>query len=72
MGVLAPRPRPKRIPSPDSRLEAHARIQQILSGSRVEKQGAILRGDSESQAEGTKSFLQEHGFLEFKKVPREE
>jgi electron transfer flavoprotein beta subunit len=72
MGVLAPRPRPKRIPPPDSRLEAYDRIQQILSGSRVEKQGAILRGDAESQAEGIISFLDEHGFLEFKKVPKEE
>jgi electron transfer flavoprotein beta subunit len=72
MGVVPPRPRPKRIPSPDSGLEAFYRIGQLLMGSRVEKQGAILRGDPESQAEGIISFLEEHGFLEFKKIPKKE
>jgi electron transfer flavoprotein beta subunit len=70
MGMFPPRPRPKRIPTPDSGLEAFYRIGQLLMGSRVEKKGAILRGDPESQAEGIISFLEEHGFLEFKKVPK--
>ena len=72
MGVVPPRPRTKRIPPPDSGLEAFYRIGQLLLGSRVEKQGAILRGDPESQAAGMISFLDEHGFLEFKKVPKNE
>jgi electron transfer flavoprotein beta subunit len=67
MGVLAPRPRPKRVPSPDSGLEAFYRIGELLMGSRVEKQGVILRGDAESQAEGIISFLDEHGFWSSKR-----
>jgi electron transfer flavoprotein beta subunit len=72
VGILPPRPRPKRVPPPDSGLEAFYRIGQLLMGSRVEKQGAILIGDPESQAEGIISFLEEHGFLEFKKIPKKE
>jgi electron transfer flavoprotein beta subunit len=72
VGILPPRPRPKRVPPPDSGLEAFYRIGQLLMGSRVEKQGAVLRGDAESQAEGIISFLEEHGFLEFKKIPKKE
>ena len=72
MGIIPPRPRPKRVPTPDSGLEAFYRIGQLFMGSRVEKQGAILRGGPESQAEGIISFLEEHGFLEFKKVPKKE
>jgi electron transfer flavoprotein beta subunit len=70
--VHYPRPRPKRIAVPDSRLEAFDRIQQLLMGSRIEKKGAILQGGPESQAEGIISFLEEHGFLESKKVTKKE
>jgi electron transfer flavoprotein beta subunit len=64
MGIFTPRPRPKWIPPPDSRLAAYARIEQLLTGSRIEKKGMILSGDPESQADGIISFLREHGFLE--------
>lgn len=70
--IFPPRPRPKKIPAPDSRLEAYDRIQQLLSGSRVEKKGVMLRGNPEQQVEGIISFLQEHGFLESKKAAKEE
>ncbi len=70
--VHYPRPRPKRIPVPDSRLEAFDRIQQLLMGSRIEKKGTILQGSPESQAEGIISFLEEHGFPESKKVTKQE
>lgn len=60
--TFPPRPRPKCIPAPDSRLPAFDRVQQLLMGSRVEKKGTILRGSAESQAEGIMSFLEEHGF----------
>ncbi len=63
INISTPRPRPKDIPTPDSRLEAFYRIQQLLMGSRIEKKGATLRGSPESQAEGIISFLKEHGFL---------
>jgi electron transfer flavoprotein beta subunit len=66
-GTFPPRPRPKRIPAPESRLCAFDRIQQLLAGSRIEKKGAVLRGSPESQVEGIMAFLKEHGIIETKK-----
>jgi electron transfer flavoprotein beta subunit len=62
----SPRPRPKRVPTPDSRLAAYDRIGQVFSGSRIEKKGTVLSGDPESQVDGIISFLWEHGFLDEK------
>ena len=58
-----PRPRPKSVPEPDSRLDAYHRIQQLFTGSRVEKKGEMLTGTTVSQVEGMVSFLLEHGFV---------
>ncbi len=65
--VFPPRPRPKKISAPDSRLDAYERIQQLLAGSRVEKKSMILSGSPESQAEGILSFMIEQGFLKIEK-----
>ena len=62
--TLAPRPRPKFVAAPDSRLPAFDRVQQLLMGSRIDKKGTILRGSPESQVDGIISFLEEHGFLD--------
>lgn len=70
VGIRPPRPRPKRIPAPESRLPAFERIRQLLSGSRIEKKGLILSGSAESQVEGLISFLKGHAFL--KPTPPEE
>lgn len=59
----APRPRPKSVPVPDSRLDAHHRIKQLFTGSRVEKKGEMLTGTAVSQVEGIVSFLLEQGFV---------
>ncbi len=61
--IFPPRPRPKRVFTPDSRLEPFERIRQLLTGSRVQKKGTMLSGDGESQVEGIISFLGENGFL---------
>jgi len=58
-----PRPRPKKVPAPDSSLPAYERIHQLLRGGVTEKSGAILSGTPESQVEEILSFLREHGFL---------
>ena len=58
-----PRPRPKKVPVPDSSLPAYERILQLLSGGVTEKSGTILSGTPESQVEEILSFLREHGFL---------
>lgn len=59
-----PRPRPKILAPPDSRLPAYERISQLLSGRMEEKKGEMLAGDPESQAEGIITFLKKHGILE--------
>jgi electron transfer flavoprotein beta subunit len=59
-----PRPRPKIVPAPDSRLQAYERIMQLLTGSKVEKKGEILTGSPESQVDGIIAFLKANGFLE--------
>lgn len=59
-----PRPRPKIVPAPDSRLDAYERIMQLLIGSTVEKSGEMLTGSTDSQVEGIINFLQANGFLE--------
>jgi electron transfer flavoprotein beta subunit len=61
--VYPPRPRPKRVTAPDSRADSYERINQLLSGSRVEKKGSLLTGSVESQVEGIMSFLTAHGFI---------
>jgi electron transfer flavoprotein beta subunit len=61
--IFPPRPRPKKVFTPDTRLEAFERIQQLLTGSRVEKKGSLLTGSVESQVDGILSFLKEQGFL---------
>ncbi|MDZ7580045.1 MAG: hypothetical protein U5R30_05340 [Deltaproteobacteria bacterium] len=58
-----PRPRPKIVPAPDSRLQAYERIMQLLAGSKVEKKGEILTGSPESQVEGIIAFLRANDFL---------
>jgi len=69
--VFPPRPRPKEIPAPDSRLSASERIRQLLAGSRMEKKGLMLTGTPESQVEGIFSFLRDHDFLGLKTREKE-
>jgi electron transfer flavoprotein beta subunit len=59
--IFPPRPRPKDVFTPDSRLGAFERIQQLLMGSRVEKKGSMLTGSVDSQVDGIVSFLKQHG-----------
>ncbi len=61
--VFPPRPRPKRIPAPDCSRPAYERIDQLLSGTSIQKNGLVLTGSPESQVEGILSFLENHGFL---------
>jgi len=61
--VYPPRPRPKKVTAPDSRLASYERINQLLGGSRTEKKGTLLTGTVKSQVEGIISFLTAHGFI---------
>ncbi len=71
-GLYPPRPRPKKVITPDSNMPAFDRINQLLSGSNIEKKGAMLTGDPESQVEGIISYLKENGFLTTEDLPTDE
>jgi electron transfer flavoprotein beta subunit len=66
-GLFPPRPRPKKVLAPDSRLEAFERIQLLLMGSRTTKKGVLLTGTTEDLVEGILSFLKEHRILRAKR-----
>jgi electron transfer flavoprotein beta subunit len=61
--TFPPRPRPGKLNPPDSRSDAYRRTEELLKGSRMEKQGQILAGSPESQLDGMIAFLKERGFL---------
>ena len=62
-GLYPPKPRPKRVITPDSSIPAFERINQLLAGSNIQKKGTMLTGDPGSQVEGIMSYLIEKGFL---------
>ena len=62
--TMPPRPRPKQTVAPDSSLPTIERVQQLLTGSKVEKKGRMLQGEPEELVEGIMDFLTEHGFVE--------
>ena len=70
-GLYPPRPRPKKVITPDSNMPAFDRINQLLAGSNIEKKGTMLTGDPESQVEGIISYLKENGFLSTEDSPRD-
>jgi electron transfer flavoprotein beta subunit len=59
-----PRPRPKNISVPDSRLNGFERVLWLLSGSRTEKKGSVLEGPPEAMASEIIRFLMENGVTE--------
>ncbi len=61
--VFSARPRPKHVDAPDSSLPAGQRIEQLLQGSNVQKQGEMVKGSPELQVEKILSLLQEKDFL---------
>ena len=61
--VFPPRPRPKPVMPPDSRLHAFDRVQQLLTGSLVEKKGEMLTGNLPSQVEALVEFLRKNKLL---------
>ena len=60
--TYSPRPRPKMVAPPDSGLPAYHRVQQLLSGSRVEKKGEMVKSSAELQVEKIISFLKKNDF----------
>jgi electron transfer flavoprotein beta subunit len=62
--VHYPRPRPKRIVVPDSRLSGFERGLNLLSGSKTEKKGNLLEGTPEAMASEIVQFLIKNGLIE--------
>jgi electron transfer flavoprotein beta subunit len=62
--VFYPRPRPKEIVAPDSRLNGFERVLSLLAGSRTEKKGQILDGPPDAMASEIVRFLIENGMIE--------
>ncbi len=61
--VFAPLPRTKSVSAPDSREDAYHRIEQLLTGSRIDKTSRMLEGDVSRQADEIVHFLQENGYI---------
>lgn len=61
--VISPRPGPKTIPLPDGDRPARERIQWLLSGRGVEKEGAVLSADPPELAGSMIEFLRQKGLL---------
>ena len=61
--AFSPRPRPKSVTPPDNQLHAFERVQQLLTGSLVEKKGDMLVGDLQSQVEGILGFMKKNKLL---------
>lgn len=63
-GVMPPRPRPREVFIPDSKLSPEERIAQIMSAGVTGKSGQIIEGPPEAMADAIYNFLDEGGFLE--------
>jgi electron transfer flavoprotein beta subunit len=62
--VQYPRPRPKRIPVPDSHLSGFERVLHLLAGSRTEKKVNLLEGSLEAMASEIFQFLIKNGIID--------
>src|SRR6266852_3428341 len=62
--IHAPRPRPHRIPAPDSRHSAYQRIGEIVAGGATGRQTRLLEGSPEELARALVEFLKARGFVQ--------
>lgn len=58
-----PRPRPKKIFTPDSRLSAAERLRQLMTGGRVEKKAELFTGTGAQSAEYILGALRKEGVI---------
>jgi electron transfer flavoprotein beta subunit len=63
VGLATPKPRPKKIFTPDSQLSADERMRLIMSGGVTQKQSDVLKGDPKNVASTIIQFLNEKKFL---------
>jgi electron transfer flavoprotein beta subunit len=63
VALAPPRPRPKKVFTPDSHLSAEERLRLIMSGGVTQKQGDLLEGDPGNIASSVVKFLSEQKLL---------
>jgi electron transfer flavoprotein beta subunit len=63
MALSLPRPRPKKVFTPDSSLSAEERLRLVISGGITQKQGNVLQGDRDKIAATVVQFLSEKKFF---------
>jgi len=63
LGLGAPRPRPKKVFTPDSRLSAAERLRQLMTGGRVEKKAELFTGTPAQSAEHLLGALRREGII---------
>jgi len=63
VALSLPRPRPKKVFTPDSNLSAEERLRLVISGGVTQKQGDVLEGDRGKIAATVVQFLSERKFL---------
>ena len=63
VALSLPRPRPKKVFTPDSHLSAEERLRLIISGGVIQKQGDLLEGDPGTIASSVVRFLSENKLL---------
>jgi electron transfer flavoprotein beta subunit len=61
--VRTPRPRPHRLPIPDSQLSPFERIGEIITGGTSRRQARLVEGSPEELAHELIHFLKERGFV---------
>jgi electron transfer flavoprotein beta subunit len=64
IGLSFPRPRPKKVPTPDSSLPAFNRILKLLEGGISKRRGKMLEGSSDELANQLFEMLVEEGAIE--------
>ncbi len=62
--IHTPRPRPHRVPAPDSRHSAYQRIGEIVAGGATGRQTRLLEGSPEELARALVEFLKARGFVQ--------
>lgn len=64
VGVTPPRPRPKKLFTPDSNLTARERLRQVMTGGVKEKKGDLLDGSPKEVASQVVQFLVQEKIIE--------
>ncbi|MFC1942564.1 electron transfer flavoprotein subunit beta/FixA family protein [Chloroflexota bacterium] len=62
-GLVFPKPRPRKVPTPDSSLPAFDRILKLLEGGISRRQGIMLEGSSEEMADQLFKLLIDEGVI---------